>query len=210
LLAWLFPHSQSKVRTRNSPSLCLMTKPAPTTEPNRKAHNIATRPNTRIFISHRAMRVVRASSAPFSREQNTRNCLVGVPPRTRHRQGSSFDIASSSSSSRLLLFLLILLSTDRRHYTAHGQQTASVQGYWEGPYELPIVAASVANLPDGTLLLWGAYDLLDTNRRGNGKTWTAVWDYRQPSVKPPGIVVATTGHDSKCVSGWLCTTVSFE
>jgi hypothetical protein len=117
----------------------------------------------------------------------------------------------ASSSSRLLLFLLIHLSANRCHHIAHGQQTASVQGYWEGPYELPIIAASVANLPDGTLLLWGSFDLLLLNRRGEGKTWTAVWDYRQPNVKPPGILVATTGHDSKCVSGWhrLCRLLPF-
>jgi hypothetical protein len=119
---------------------------------------------------------------------------------------------AASSSSRLLLFLLILVSATNRchHHTAHGQQTASVQqGYWEGPYELPIIATSVANLPDGTLLLWSAYDLFDTNRRGEGKTWTAVWDYRQPSVKPPGLLVATTGHDSKCcMTGWLAVPIT--
>jgi hypothetical protein len=157
------------------------------------------------------MPVVWASSSYC--EQDTNNCMVGVPPKMRRRQGPSFDSASSSSSSsRLLLFLLILVSaTNRCHHIAHGQQTASVQGYWEGPYELPIIATSVANLPDGTLLLWGAYDLFDTNRRGEGKTWTAVWDYRQPSVKPPGLLVATTGHDSKCIitGCWLCRLLPF-
>jgi hypothetical protein len=147
------------------------------------------------------MRVVHASSISLSCEQDTNIGLVGVPPKMRRRPGPPFGIASSSSSL-LLLFLLILLSADRC-YTTHGQ-TASVQGYWEGPYELPVIAASVANLPDGTLLMWGGFGLLELNRRGEGKTWTAVWDYRQPNVTPPGILVATTGHDSKYVSDWLC------
>lgn len=70
------------------------------------------------------------------------------------------------------------------------------EGFWEGPYELPVIPAAVANLPDGKLLMWSAYDLLDSNRRGNGQTWTAIWDPNQPDVKPEGVLVKTTGHDS--------------
>lgn len=69
-------------------------------------------------------------------------------------------------------------------------------GFWEGPYDLPVIPVAVANLPDGKVLVWSAYDLTNSNRRGEGKTWTAIWDPEAPNVKPAGELIETTGHDS--------------
>jgi galactose oxidase len=59
-----------------------------------------------------------------------------------------------------------------------------------------VIPTAVANLPNGKLLVWCAYDLLDFSAQGNGQTWTAVWDPSQPNVKPEGELVNTTGHKS--------------
>jgi hypothetical protein len=120
----------------------------------------------------------------------------------RQRKGTSrhrSSIAGSgfvSSFSLLLgsLHLLLLVLTTTVHVSA--QDNPHQVGYWEGPYELPIIAAAAANLADGNLLLWGTYDKFAYSRGGKGKTWTAVYDYRQPNIKPEGVLVATTGHDS--------------
>jgi hypothetical protein len=121
-----------------------------------------------------------------------------VPQRKmRQRKGTSRHRSSSIAGSGFVgsLHLLLLLVVITVHVVS-AQNNPQQVGYWEGPYELPIIAAAVANLADGNLLLWGTYDTFAYSRAGKGKTWTAVYDYRQPNVKPRGVLVATTGHDS--------------
>jgi len=65
-------------------------------------------------------------------------------------------------------------------------------GVWEGPYQLPLVAAAAANLGDGRILTWAAYE--KDNFGGNrGRTWTAIFD---PTTKTSTEeLILDTNHD---------------
>lgn len=66
---------------------------------------------------------------------------------------------------------------------------------WEGPYTMPLVAASAANLPDGRILTWSAYAKM-TFGGSFGKTYTSVFDPATNTANEG--LVSNTGHDMFC------------
>ncbi len=69
------------------------------------------------------------------------------------------------------------------------------QGAWSSVIDMPLVAAGMANLPDGKVLIWSARDKLSFG--GNqGKTWTAVYDPVTDNVSE--FLIDNTSHDMFC------------
>lgn len=68
-------------------------------------------------------------------------------------------------------------------------------GLWSGRINLPIVPVAAANLPNGQLLLWSAYDRLNFGG-DNQKTYTALFNPAGNTVTER--LVAETGHDMFC------------
>ncbi|HET9646431.1 MAG TPA: RICIN domain-containing protein [Burkholderiaceae bacterium] len=69
------------------------------------------------------------------------------------------------------------------------------RGSWSAPQTLSLVPVAAANLPNGKVLFWSAYDRF---RFGgdNGKTYTSIWD---PVTGAAGeALVTNTGHDMFC------------
>ena len=66
---------------------------------------------------------------------------------------------------------------------------------WEGPYNMPLVPVAAANLPDGRILTWSAWDKFSFG--GDfGETYTAIFD---PQTKQSTErLVSRTGHDMFC------------
>lgn len=72
-------------------------------------------------------------------------------------------------------------------------------GVWQGPFETPIIGAAVANLPDGRLLIWSAYDraiFSQPDFSDNGKTRTAILD--PVAMTSTEELVVDTDHDMFC------------
>jgi len=66
---------------------------------------------------------------------------------------------------------------------------------WSAVGTLPLVPVSMANLPDGKVLLWSAEDRFAFNT-GRGRTYTATFDPADGSVTER--LVSETGHDMFC------------
>lgn len=68
-------------------------------------------------------------------------------------------------------------------------------GRWTEPQTLSIVPVAAANLPNGKVLFWSAYDRLNFGG-DNGKTYTSTWD---PATRvATEVLVTNTGHDMFC------------
>jgi galactose oxidase len=65
---------------------------------------------------------------------------------------------------------------------------------WSGPYTLPLIAVAAANLPNGEILYWSAYER--TNYGGSGKTYTAIFD--PDTGLSSEALVQNTNHDMFC------------
>lgn len=78
------------------------------------------------------------------------------------------------------------------------QSQPQVTGVWSATFELPMVAAAMANLPDGKVLMWAAYSQTAYESPGvnKGQTWTTIWDPENPESATARLI-DTTGHDSK-------------
>lgn len=63
---------------------------------------------------------------------------------------------------------------------------------WEGPDQLPLVAAAAANLPDGKVLTWSAYSRYNWGG-SRGYTHTAIYD--PISGATTTALVENTDHD---------------
>ncbi len=71
----------------------------------------------------------------------------------------------------------------------------NAQGAWSSVIDMPLVAASIANLPDGKVLLWSAKDKLSFG--GNlGRTWTAIYDPSNNTISE--FLIDETNHDMFC------------
>ncbi|MEO1624168.1 MAG: PA14 domain-containing protein [Bacteroidota bacterium] len=71
----------------------------------------------------------------------------------------------------------------------------SSQGAWSSVIDMPLIAAAMANLPDGKVLMWSAKDKLSFG--GNlGRTWTAVYDPQTNAVSQ--FLIDQTNHDMFC------------
>ena len=73
--------------------------------------------------------------------------------------------------------------------------TATLKSSWSGPYALPIVAASAANLPNGKVLTWSAYAKMNF-AGGFGKTYTAIFDPVNNGYSEA--LISNTNHDMFC------------
>ena len=68
-------------------------------------------------------------------------------------------------------------------------------GRWEGPYHTPLIAVAAANLPDGKIVYWSAYDRF-WYFRTIGQTYTGLFD---PNTKTTiEALVQNTNHDMFC------------
>jgi len=68
-------------------------------------------------------------------------------------------------------------------------------GAWSSVINLPIAPAAAANLPDGRIMTWSAYDRLSFG--GNfGKTYTAIFDPQNNSSQE--LLIENTSHDMFC------------
>lgn len=69
-------------------------------------------------------------------------------------------------------------------------------GKWEGPYEMPVLAAAAANLADGTILAWAAYNPYNYGGPG-GRTSYSIFDPATPDVLSSWDIT-DTNHDMFC------------
>lgn len=72
-------------------------------------------------------------------------------------------------------------------------------GLWQGPFETPIIGAAAANLPDGRILIWSAYERSTFSQpdfSDNGKTRTAILD--PVAMTSTEELVVDTNHDMFC------------
>ncbi len=72
---------------------------------------------------------------------------------------------------------------------------ATVRSLWSGPYNLPLVAASAAQLPDGKLLTWSAFAKLEFGG-GFSQTYSAIFD--PVNLTASEGLISNTGHDMFC------------
>jgi galactose oxidase len=68
-------------------------------------------------------------------------------------------------------------------------------GSWTAPATLSLVPVAAANLPDGKLLMWSAYERLNFGG-DNGRTYTLTFDPISGSSSE--VLVSNTGHDMFC------------
>lgn len=94
----------------------------------------------------------------------------------------------------LLLFAALLISGFSSHLHAQiGGPNGT--GQWGPVIQLPIVPASAANLPNGKIVAWSAYDRFRFG--GNrGKTYTVVFD--PATNQSEELLISNTGHDMFC------------
>ncbi|MEL6861454.1 MAG: RICIN domain-containing protein [Pseudomonadota bacterium] len=76
-----------------------------------------------------------------------------------------------------------------------GKLRVSADGIWEGPYDLPLVPAAGANLPDGRILGWSARAKFSFGR-GTQQTVTTIFDPRTLTASEQ--VISNTRHDMFC------------
>lgn len=94
----------------------------------------------------------------------------------------------------LLLFFWLL---ECRHVDAHSY--AAQSGLWSEIIDLPVIPVAMANLPDGRILIWSAFDQKDANFVSYGYTWTSIVDPTAPHLAVAELV-ETTNHDSKPIA----------
>ncbi|MEL6866315.1 MAG: PA14 domain-containing protein, partial [Bacteroidota bacterium] len=71
----------------------------------------------------------------------------------------------------------------------------NAQGAWSSVIDMPLIAAAMANLPNGKVLMWSAKDKLSFG--GNlGRTWTAVYDPVTDNIAE--FLIDETNHDMFC------------
>jgi galactose oxidase len=71
---------------------------------------------------------------------------------------------------------------------------------WSSVIDLPVTPIAIANLPDGTLLMWSAYEQYSYEGdigSAAGQTWTAIFNPNAPSSST-GVLVTNTGADMFC------------
>ena len=76
-----------------------------------------------------------------------------------------------------------------------GKLRVSSDGLWEGPYDLPLVPAAGANLPDGRILGWSARAKFSFGR-GAQQTVTTIFDPETLTASEQ--VISNTRHDMFC------------
>jgi galactose oxidase len=74
-------------------------------------------------------------------------------------------------------------------------QNRGTVGQWTAPQNLSIVPVAAANLPDGRVLFWSAYERLAFGG-DNGRTYTVV--YNPATGAASETLVSNTGHDMFC------------
>ncbi len=83
-----------------------------------------------------------------------------------------------------------------RVFSASLNDSAKVlKSQWSGPFALPLVAASAANLPNGKILTWSAYAKMSF-AGGFGKTYTAIFDPVSNGYSEA--LISNTNHDMFC------------
>jgi galactose oxidase len=71
---------------------------------------------------------------------------------------------------------------------------------WSTVIDLPVTPIAIANLPDGTLLMWSAYEQYSYEGdigAAAGQTWTAIFNPNAPTAST-GVLVTNTGADMFC------------
>jgi YVTN family beta-propeller protein len=72
---------------------------------------------------------------------------------------------------------------------------ATLKSRWDGPYNLPLVAASAAQLPDGRILTWSAFTKMNF-AGGFNKTYSSIFDVEK--LTATDTLISNTGHDMFC------------
>jgi hypothetical protein len=92
--------------------------------------------------------------------------------------------------------LLVWAATTSMHSWSPGGGVCWGKVVWEGPIELPVIAAAMANVDNGKIVMWSGAYLADSSYRHNldQKTWTTVWDPAAPN-DAVATLVETSGHD---------------
>ncbi|MFL9982751.1 RICIN domain-containing protein [Paraburkholderia sediminicola] len=79
-----------------------------------------------------------------------------------------------------------------------GMSVKTLPSKWSAPYNLTLVPAAAANLPDGTVVVWSADSQLDftSGEVTPGNTYTAIFNPATGTSKQ--VLVTNTGHDMFC------------
>lgn len=80
-------------------------------------------------------------------------------------------------------------------WTLDGIAASASQGSWNAVQTLSIVPVAAANLPNGRVLFWSAYDRLSFGG-DNGRTYTSIYDPDTGTASE--VLVTNTGHDMFC------------
>ncbi|MEM9933578.1 MAG: PA14 domain-containing protein [Bacteroidota bacterium] len=92
-------------------------------------------------------------------------------------------------------FLLITLSLSFSALNAQPIGGPTGQGQWTDIIQMPIVSVATANLPNGKVLTWSAYDRFAFG--GNrGRTYTVIFD--PETNQSEEFLISNTGHDMFC------------
>ncbi|MFP4894213.1 RICIN domain-containing protein [Paraburkholderia sp. EG304] len=123
-------------------------------------------------------------------------------------QGGGFAIVASQSNLCLAVASLTAQGSQITQQPCSGAplQTWQISGMtaktlpakWTTPYNLSIVPAAAANLPDGTVVVWSADKKLDftAGEVTPGNTYTAIFNPTTGTSKQ--VYVTNTGHDMFC------------
>ena len=74
--------------------------------------------------------------------------------------------------------------------------SATAPSKWDGPYQMPLIPVAVANLPDGRILTWSAYDRFNHTTDDLGMTYTSIFD--PATGRSSERLVTNTKHDMFC------------
>ncbi|WP_184055300.1 RICIN domain-containing protein [Paraburkholderia sp. MM5384-R2] len=123
-------------------------------------------------------------------------------------QGGGFAIVASQSHLCLAVASLTAKGSQITQQPCSGAalQTWQISGMtaktlpakWTTPYNLSIVPAAAANLPDGTVVVWSSDQKLDftSGEVTPGNTYTAIFNPTTGTSKQ--VLVSNTGHDMFC------------
>ncbi|MBC8733514.1 RICIN domain-containing protein [Paraburkholderia sp. UCT2] len=123
-------------------------------------------------------------------------------------QGGGFAIVASQSHLCLAVASLTAQGSQITQQPCSGAalQTWQISGMtaktlpakWTTPYNLSIVPAAAANLPDGTVVVWSSDKKLDftSGEVTPGNTYTAIFNPTTGTSKQ--VLVTNTGHDMFC------------
>ena len=109
----------------------------------------------------------------------------------------TLDGSASTPGTRLVQQPCISNNSDSsaQRWRLPGLANKAARGRWSPLQKLPLIPVAAANLPNGKVLMWSAFDRFSFGG-DNGRTYTAIYDPVRGTSSE--LLVSNTGHDMFC------------